>query len=73
MPVEFLSVEQGAGFGRFAGELSQSDLDRFFYLDDADRDFVAVRSGDHNRLSSVAWTASTSPSSRKRYCRATLS
>ena len=50
MPVEFLSVEQGAGFGRFAGELSQSDLDRFFYLDDADRDLVAVRSGDHNRL-----------------------
>jgi TnpA family transposase len=50
MPVEFLSDEQAAGFGRFAGELSQSDLDRFFYLDDADRDLVAVRRGDHNRL-----------------------
>lgn len=50
MPVEFLSDEQAAGFGRFVGELSQPDLDRFFYLDDADRDLIAVRRGDHNRL-----------------------
>jgi hypothetical protein len=50
VPVEFLSDEQAAGFGRFAGELSRADLERFFYLDDADRDLIAVRRGDHNRL-----------------------
>jgi hypothetical protein len=50
MPVEFLSDEQAVAFGRFAGELSQPDLDRFFYLDHADRDLIAVRRGDHNRL-----------------------
>ena len=50
MPVEFLSDENAAGFGRFVGEVSQADLERFFYLDDADRDLIAVRRGDHNRL-----------------------
>ena len=50
MPVEFLSDEQAAGFGRFVGELSRGDLERFFYLDDADRDLITVRRGDHNRL-----------------------
>ena len=50
MSVEFLSDEQAAGFGRFVGELSRADLERFFYLDDADRDLITVRRGDHNRL-----------------------
>jgi hypothetical protein len=50
VPVEFLSDEQAAEFGRFAGELSRADLERLFYLDDADRDLIAVRRGDHNRL-----------------------
>ena len=48
--MEFLSDVQAAEFGRFAGELSRADLERFFYLDDADRDLIAVRRGDHNRL-----------------------
>lgn len=48
--MEFLSDEQAAGFGRFKGELSQADLERFFHLDDADRDLITVRRSDHNRL-----------------------
>ncbi len=37
MPVEFLSDEQAAAYGRFDGPPSQAELERFFFLDDADR------------------------------------
>ena len=47
--VEFLSDDQAA-YGRFAGPPEQAELERFFFLDDADRSFVARRRGDHNRL-----------------------
>jgi TnpA family transposase len=50
VPVEFLSDDQAARFGRFSGELGQEDLERFFYLDDADRDLVFKRRGGHSRL-----------------------
>ncbi|MET3812163.1 hypothetical protein ABIB14_003293 [Arthrobacter sp. UYEF3] len=43
--MEFLSDAKAAGFGRFVGELSRADLERFFYLDDADRDLIAKRRG----------------------------
>jgi hypothetical protein len=33
VPVEFLSDEQVARFGRFVGDLSPVDLERFFRLD----------------------------------------
>jgi hypothetical protein len=36
MPVEFLSDAEAAAFGRFVGAPSRDDLDRFFFLDDAD-------------------------------------
>lgn len=50
MPVEFLSDEQTAAYGQFNGEPSRSDLERFFFLDDADRRRVQVRRGDRNRV-----------------------
>jgi TnpA family transposase len=50
MPVEFLSDEQAAAYGRFTGELSTTELERFFYLDDADRNLIARRRSDHHRL-----------------------
>ena len=50
MPVEFLSDEQVAAYGRFTGELSAGEVERFFYLDDADRNLIARRRSDHHRL-----------------------
>ena len=32
---------------------SRADLERFFFLDDADRDLIGDRRGDHNRLGFV--------------------
>jgi Domain of unknown function (DUF4158) len=50
VPVEFLSDDQVAAYGRFAGPPGQGELERFFFLDDADRALTARRRGDHNRL-----------------------
>jgi TnpA family transposase len=50
MPVAFLSDEQAAAFGRFVGEPSRSELECFFFLDDADRTLVGRHRGEHNRL-----------------------
>src|SRR5664280_2943814 len=50
MPMDFLSDDQVAGYGRFDGVPSRADLERFFFLDDADKDLLGDRRGDHNRL-----------------------
>jgi hypothetical protein len=50
VPVEFLTDDQAATFGRFGGELSQAELERFFFLDDVDRTVVARHRGERNRL-----------------------
>jgi hypothetical protein len=50
VPVDFLSDDRAAGFGRFVGELSRDDLERFFYLDDADQELIVRRRGVHSRL-----------------------
>lgn len=39
-----------AAYGRFDGVPPRPDLERFFLLDDADRDLIGDRRGDHNRL-----------------------
>lgn len=50
MPVEFLSDERVAAYGCFVGVPSRADVERFFYLDDTDRDLIARRRSNHHRL-----------------------
>ncbi|WP_433211238.1 DUF4158 domain-containing protein [Microtetraspora malaysiensis] len=50
MPVEFLSDEQVGAYGAFASAPSRADLERYFFLDDADRALVEAKRRPHNRL-----------------------
>ena len=38
MPVEFLTDDEAAAYGRYAGAPSQADLERVFFLDFTDRE-----------------------------------
>jgi hypothetical protein len=50
VPVEFLSDAEAAAYGRYDGAVSREELDRVFFLDDADRALIARRRGAHSRL-----------------------
>jgi hypothetical protein len=50
VPVEFLSDQEMAAYGRYGDSVPQAALELFFYLDDRDRELVAEQRGDHNRL-----------------------
>ena len=45
MPVEFLTDDEAAAYGRYAGLLSQAELEKIFFLDDEDRALIARRRG----------------------------
>ncbi|SRR5260370_27123278 len=47
MPVEFLTDDEAAAYGRYVGAPSQADLERVFFLDDDDRALVDLRRGEH--------------------------
>ncbi|MEE1766737.1 Tn3 family transposase [Streptomyces sp. JV185] len=50
MPVEFLTDEQAAAYAAFRGAPSRTELERFFFLDDADRELIEGKRRAHNRL-----------------------
>ncbi|MEU4678777.1 DUF4158 domain-containing protein [Micromonospora sp. NPDC023737] len=50
MPVEFLTDEQAAKYAECDGAPSRRELERFFFLDDADRELIEPKRRAHNRL-----------------------
>lgn len=48
VPVEFLTDEQAEAYGTFTE--APTELERFFFLDDDDRDLIALRRTDVHRL-----------------------
>ncbi|MEU6651974.1 Tn3 family transposase [Streptomyces sp. NPDC046900] len=54
MPVEFLTDEQAAAYAAYRGAPSRTELERFFFLDDADRELIQGKRRSHNRLGYAA-------------------
>lgn len=50
MAADFLTDQQVADYGHFVGVPSQSQLERYFHLDDADRERIDQKRRNYNRL-----------------------
>ncbi|MFF4693032.1 DUF4158 domain-containing protein [Streptomyces sp. NPDC001307] len=53
MPVGFLTDEQATKYAAYDGAPSRTELERFFFLDDADRALIEPKRRAHNRLGFV--------------------
>jgi hypothetical protein len=56
VPVELLTDEQAASYAAYDGAPSRTGLERFFFLDDADRELIESKRRSHNRLGFVIWS-----------------
>lgn len=54
MPVEFLTDSQAATYAAYDGAPSRTELERFFFLDDADRALIEPKRRAPNRLGFAA-------------------
>lgn len=54
MPVEFLTDAQVAAYAAYDGAPSRTELERFFFLDDAERELIEGKRRSHNRLGFAA-------------------
>jgi hypothetical protein len=54
VPVEFLADQHAAEYAAFDGAPPRAELERFFFLDDADRELVEGKRRAHNRLGFAA-------------------
>ena len=68
MPTEFLTDAQEQAYGHFVGPPSNQQLAAYFHLDDADRELVNMRRGDHNKLGFVMWTFRAGRPNRRLDC-----
>jgi hypothetical protein len=59
--VEFLSDEQAEAYGTFAEEPTMPELERFFFLDDVDRDLISPRQVSGRRTAVAADLLSGDP------------
>ena len=50
MPVNFLTPEQIAQYGHYAGEPTPAQLVKYFHLDDGDRQTIATLGKPHTQL-----------------------
>lgn len=50
MPAEFLTAEQAYSYGTFKEVQTRPELERFFFLDDHDRNLIVLRRADSHRL-----------------------